>query len=118
MTSPHVLKTAVTRSILFLLRSRGGRWGQFFEGGFFFKVGFWHFSKKGFFARWVFGIFLKKVFCKVFFFKKLNDVLKGGGFFFHGGGVPDLVVNFIHFFYPSLRLTRNPYVGQIHMSPQ
>ena len=91
-----------------------------------------NFLKVGFFSRWVFGIFLKKVFlqggflaffkkrffCKVFFFKKLNDVLKGGGFFFHGGGVPDLVVNFIHFFYPSLRLTRNPYLGQIHMSPQ
>ena len=68
-----------------------------------------NFLKVGFFSRWVFGIFLKKVFlqggflaffkkrffCKVFFFKKLNDVLKGGGFFSIGGGN---LVNFIHFF--------------------
>ena len=62
-----------------------------------------NFLKVGFFSRWVFGIFLKKVFlqggflaffkkrffCKVFFFKKLNDVLKGGGFFSMGGwGAP------------------------------
>ena len=88
--------------------------------------------KVGFFSRWVFGIFLKKVFlqggflaffkkrffCKVFFFKKLNDVLKGDGFFSMGGGrLLDLVVNFIVFFYSPLRLTRNPYLGQIHMNP-